>query len=380
MQYVIGIVIAFFLFFLLLGKKGKTTADMLLVCLLLWVGGHIGLYYLYKSEAIYQYPMLLGLSLPMPLFYPPWLYVYTFALCHERLPRFWYLHFIPFFAAYGYLLPFLAQSDEYKIYVFQHRGEGHETFLLLLNITINITGVLYPFLAYRLLQKHRKTIATLFSFQENINLQWLQNMIFGIGGIWVAVLADRDDLVFDGAVLLVLFIGFFGIRQVGIFATHPGTREASDELERLEEAQDPIAQNETERKKYEKSGLNPETADTLYLQLQGLMQEEELYRDGELSLTDLAGRLNTHPNYLSQIINEKEGKNFYDYVNFMRVQAFLAMLARPENRRYTLLAMAYDCGFNSKSAFNRYFRKITGMAPSEYFQENFADADSKPEV
>lgn len=377
MQYIIGAVIAFFLFFLLLGKKGKTPADKLLTLLLFWSGAHILMYYLHISGKLYEYPWLLGWSIPMPLVYPPLLYLYTFALCRERLPRFWWAHFIPAILAYLDLIPFMFQPDEEKINVFKHNGAGHESYLLLVNIAINVTGVVYPVLAYLLLQKHKKTIASLFSFQENINLQWMRNLIFGTAGIWVAVLLNNDELVFDGAVLLVLFIGYFGIRQVGVFATHPGAREASDELEKLEEEQllesESPETNDPERRKYEKSGLTAETADALYRQLQHLMQEEELFRESELSLPDLAERLNTHPNYLSQIINEKEGKNFYDYVNSMRIQAFLDMLARPENRRYTLLAMAYDCGFNSKSAFNRYFKKITGQSPSEYFQANFQE-------
>ena len=76
-----------------------------------------------------------------------------------------------------------------------------------------------------------------------------------------------------------------------------------------------------------------------------------------------------HPNYLSQVINEVEGINFYDYVNRLRVEEFKRLLSLPENQRFTLLALAYDCGFNSKSAFNRCFKKTTGLSPSEYAKQ-----------
>jgi AraC-like DNA-binding protein len=68
------------------------------------------------------------------------------------------------------------------------------------------------------------------------------------------------------------------------------------------------------------------------------------------------------------VINEREGKNFYDYINCLRIEEFKRLAAAPENRKYTLMALAEECGFNSKSSFNRYFKKVTGKAPSEFMQ------------
>ena len=96
------------------------------------------------------------------------------------------------------------------------------------------------------------------------------------------------------------------------------------------------------------------------------MDTEKLYKESDLTLTQLAKQLNTHPNYLSQIINEKEEKNFFDYINTLRTKEFIELIAKSDNQKFTLLGLAYDCGFNSKSSFNKYFRKITGKSPSEY--------------
>jgi YesN/AraC family two-component response regulator len=103
------------------------------------------------------------------------------------------------------------------------------------------------------------------------------------------------------------------------------------------------------------------------------MNTEKVFRESELSLADLARRLNTQPNYLSQVINEREGKNFYDYINSLRVEEFMHLVASPDSRKYTLLGLAQECGFNSKSSFNRYFKKVTGKSPSEFMQ---ADSES----
>jgi AraC-like DNA-binding protein len=137
---------------------------------------------------------------------------------------------------------------------------------------------------------------------------------------------------------------------------------------------DELETQSAEKRKYQKSGLSPESSALLHHQLGQVMTDEKLYRESELSLADLAARLNTQPNYLSQVINEREGKNFYDYINTLRIEEFKRVAASPESRKYTLLALAEQCGFNSKSSFNRYFKKVTGQSPSE-FMLAFSDTE-----
>lgn len=392
MFYTFGISISFFLSLLLIGKRNKTHADYLLSFWLCWIGLHLLFYYLFLSERIYEYPFLLGWTIPMPLLHPPLLYLYTATLCQQQLPKYWGVHFLPVLVCYAYLIPFSLLPAAEKIRVFQMDGVGYEVFMLLVNIGILASGLIYIFLAQRSLHRHRKVIAALFSYETNINLQWLQYLIFGMAGIWLAVMSGVEPLVFGLAVALVLFIGYFGIRQVGIFSNQPALEMARSNFELLDlSAQEPeritgvnpvVLETEepesadaappiptlSDKKKYEKSGLTPELAEVLHQRLKELMLAQQAFKNSELSLTDLAERLETHPNYLSQLINERTGKNFYDYVNSMRVEAFLNLVADPKNRQYTLFALALECGFNSKTAFNRYFKKATGKSPSEYLQ------------
>lgn len=107
-------------------------------------------------------------------------------------------------------------------------------------------------------------------------------------------------------------------------------------------------------------------AATLHEKITVLMDTEKAYTESELSLSDLANRLGTLPNYLSQVINDKEGKNFYDYINTLRIEEFKRLIAIPENQVYTMLSLSYDCGFNSKSTFNKNFKKATKQSPSQY--------------
>ena len=80
----------------------------------------------------------------------------------------------------------------------------------------------------------------------------------------------------------------------------------------------------------------------------------------------VAHELDVHPNTLSQVINSVEQKNFYDFINSLRIEEFKERVAKPENQKYTLLSLALECGFNSKSAFYNAFKKFTNSTPSEF--------------
>jgi AraC-like DNA-binding protein len=90
-----------------------------------------------------------------------------------------------------------------------------------------------------------------------------------------------------------------------------------------------------------------------------------VFLDPEISLSELAARLKTNNSLLSAAINQHFGKNFNDFINYYRVVAFQAAVKSPKNQHLTLLAIALDCGFNSKATFNRAYKKVTGNAPSE---------------
>lgn len=96
------------------------------------------------------------------------------------------------------------------------------------------------------------------------------------------------------------------------------------------------------------------------------MVNEKLYRNPELTLTDLANHLGTNPSLLSKIINRSFGKNFNDYVNEYRVLEVKDQLSNPNNAHLTIMGLAYDAGFNSKATFNRAFKKVTGDSPKTF--------------
>ncbi|CAM3330985.1 helix-turn-helix domain-containing protein [Zobellia roscoffensis] len=127
--------------------------------------------------------------------------------------------------------------------------------------------------------------------------------------------------------------------------------------------------NANERKEPEKTVihlLSPTDADTFMTQLKNYMTEEMPFLKADISLRNLAGEINLHPNKLSWLLNEKLGQNFNDFINSHRVEHFKDIALHPANSHITLLGLAYDSGFNSKTVFNTFFKKETGMTPKQW--------------
>jgi AraC-like DNA-binding protein len=98
------------------------------------------------------------------------------------------------------------------------------------------------------------------------------------------------------------------------------------------------------------------------------MQDEQPYLDPGLSLRGLADLVGIHPNKLSWLINQKMNKNFNEFVNHYRVEHFKRLAGDPDNAHISLIGLAYESGFNSKTVFNTYFKKETGRTPSAYLK------------
>ncbi|MFV8331619.1 helix-turn-helix domain-containing protein [Flavobacterium sp. GSP14] len=114
--------------------------------------------------------------------------------------------------------------------------------------------------------------------------------------------------------------------------------------------------------------VSPET-ELWKSKIETLIQEEKLYQNPELTLTDLAKKLETNVSVISKTINQGFQMNFNDYINNFRIEAVKISLSNGEHKKSTLLGIAYDCGFNSKATFNRAFKKNTGKTPKEYINE-----------
>lgn len=372
MLHIAGIIISIFLAFLLFAKKGKSAADPVLAAWLVVISFHLLCYHLLISGAYTGFPYLLGTEIPLPLVHGPFLYLYTALLTgqtQQRIP--WPIHFLPAAIAYLLLSKFYLLPIADKIAVYENHGKGFETITAIIRYPIVPSGILYVVLSLMMLRKHRVNISKQFSYSEKINLNWLVYLALGMAAIWLSIIFGGDVSTFILVDLFVLFIGYFGIKQVGIFTNRPEPALPQTRETPLPET---ILPSETpnhsaEKTKYRKTALGDDMLSKIHQQLTGLMESEKLFTDPELNLDDLAARLSVSSNALSQVINSLEQRNFYDYINDLRVREFKRLAVLPENSRLTLLSIAYEAGFNSKTSFNRNFKKATGISPREFCQQ-----------
>jgi AraC-like DNA-binding protein len=190
-------------------------------------------------------------------------------------------------------------------------------------------------------------------------------LIIGLGVIWIVILFIKDDrFIFGSASIFIIWAGFFGINQVNVF-----NQNVSRPIENLQTDTDissGINKSVAITTKYQNSALDENAVSLIYKELVAIMDEKKPYVNPDLKLSELANMLNVHPNNLSQVINSVTNKSFYDLINERRIQEFLHLVTLPENKKYTLLTLAFECGFNSKASFNRNFKKIVGKSPSAY--------------
>lgn len=368
--FISGIFMSFFIALLLVTKKDKVLTDKILALWIFIIGIHLLGYYLNQIGYWQKYPHLIGTTAPFPLLHGPMLYLYTlYSLRGDNsLRKIDYLHFTPVILAYLYMFNFFFfYSAEEKLMVDQGEILSLEIFKYVLLIAMLISGITYAMLAYRLTWMHKHKIENNFSYREGINLRWLQNCILAIALVFFSATIiyfmreaigfkfsfNADYIFYLIIILLVFYIGYFGIKHENIFTNNP-------------QINNNLTQNQPESK-YKNSGLKEDDAQKLHQALLDMMSYKKPFLDPKLNLAELAKQLETSPNWLSQVINQYEKNNFHDFVNRYRVEEFIQKAS--ENKNYSILALALDSGFNSKSSFNNVFKKQQGITPSEYLSE-----------
>lgn len=202
-----------------------------------------------------------------------------------------------------------------------------------------------------------QSLKSYYSSLKKVNYDWLKLVVSAFLLMWIVDLAGwiayRLNISTNESQYLLAFISLF-INFV--FAN----------LLILKSLRLPEPADNIEKHKYEKSPLTIQTKNEILSGLDRLMSEEKLYLNSSLNLGDVAQKLSVVPRYLSQVINELRGQNFYDFVNSYRIEEAKKVLSDPAYIEEKILSVLYECGFNSKSVFNTVFKKYTGLTPSMY--------------
>lgn len=153
------------------------------------------------------------------------------------------------------------------------------------------------------------------------------------------------DILWISIPVFIYAIGYYSLKQPEIFRITPNNAKEADS-----------------------NRLKPEQIRKLQKSLNYLMNEEKVYTNQDLTLKYLASRLDTSINDLSWLLNQVYHESFRDYINRYRIDAFLEEINQDKHKSHTILSLALDVGFNSKSTFNRVFKSRIGKTPKEYLK------------
>ncbi len=221
--------------------------------------------------------------------------------------------------------------------------------------------LIYFYRSLRLYREYRTWTQTQFSDPDAVSFRWFRNFLIAF---FLKDLANLSMTVLDVAFELdykqdwwdkLAGVGLIYYLSITGYGQPQPTRRLHFVAEEL--PVEPVQAGKTAGLTAEGQGLRARLLD--------LMETEKPYFDPDLSLPELAQRLGVVPALLSQVINTGLGKNFSDFVNGYRVEAFERAVRQPQNAHLSLLGIALDCGFNSKATFNRAIRKHTGRSPRE---------------
>jgi len=375
----IGAFQAIFFAVLVLSKKGKSVSDKILAGWLFLFAIHLAfVYYSYKAGHVYDIDYGHFPAGAIVLHYSL-MYLYAKSLISKEnvFEAKWLLHIIPTIIFYISTIPLVLLPYEKKAdLVTRITTDSYFNFLfaiIILSITVYLVATL------RLLKKHNVSMRKMFSYVEDIDLSWLRILAFLLVLLWIVISSltayvfyldgtsnimlptDHMELDMQGQSAFVIFVfllGFFGIKQQIIYS--PSTRKEPRNEQNITK--------EIYINQYQKSGLKKEAASAHLKALLSYMKEEQPYLNGKFSLKEVSSALGISTNYLSQVINENLEKNFFDFVNDYRVDLVKQKMTDPSNKNYTLLSLAFDCGFNSKSSFNAIFKKCEGVTPTEFLK------------
>lgn len=351
----------FLVVLLIYGRRLKTTAGVLFM-LYLSAPALISLEYLSFTSGIYHtFPHLLGITFSLVFLIGPLLWFYTRAMLDDtfrlKLRDSWHLLFA--LANTIYSLPLYVSGASAKARVIDIFLAGqlplHFNTKLLFTAHVLHLGI---YLIFNEIQLRSKLRDHQWMSQYKERMDWLRfTRLITVVFLILMALAYLHAASRSRYSLMEIFT--FAISNSVIIYIYAGMLFAKPGLvtgERL--------------KKHKSSKLPEKEVETHLVRLRELIEVEKIFTAPELKLAEVATMMQISPHLLSQIINDHFQQSFVDYINFHRVEEFKKHLASADNEKFTLLTIALEAGFNSKTAFNVAFKKFTGLTPSEYKRLN----------
>ncbi|HQV31983.1 MAG TPA: helix-turn-helix domain-containing protein [Calditrichia bacterium] len=355
----------FFSLILLSQKKGRPAANRLLGILLMLNGHFLLVEVLRNSQQLALLPHLAGTNWPYWFLLGPLFFLYVRTQLRENFSGRQLLHLLPAVWYIWRLWPFYRLPGPEKVEIVQQPWAGGFSWIL---VMMGLSAVIYLGLTYFSLRKWRRAHAN--TRQPGNTFLWLERIVFTF---WLYLMFDFlagnflpllgwpvEPLVRTSTLLISLFVQLVAFTAV---------RSPERVFFNINSEED-LTVEENPAAKYHHSALSEGDIQNYVRHIEALMTREKPHLDSELQLSGLAERAGLSPHNLSQVLNQGFGRNFYDFVNHYRLEEVMERLPDPHYRHQTILGIALDCGFNSKTAFNRFFKKHTGETPSSYLKSH----------
>ncbi|GAB3715476.1 hypothetical protein GCM10027592_56080 [Spirosoma flavus] len=363
--------------FFLTGQRRESLANRCLGCYLLSVSAimlEIGLEYsnyMFQTLALVDYGELFNFVLG-PLFY-----FFVFAKLHRRLPYRWRWHLIPGAIWAINAITWIIQPIEFKYNSYLHAFHPELTFVSVqpympddftglrdyINEMTLVSCLIYTVLSvlevWKAFRKAKlpllgKAPAALAMARNVAAFTMVFPLLIGI------IKATYQEDMGDHFLAAYLTVTIYATTLLVMRGSSVVQEDRAEEVE----TEEPIATEP--RKKYEKSSLSDEQEEALLLRLNQIMDTEKPYLESDLSLPKLAQRINTSPHHLSQILNDRLGQNFFDWLATHRIAEAQILLNNPAINHLKIDEIAERVGYNSPSAFHTAFKRITDLTPAQF--------------
>lgn len=357
---------AFLIGGLLLRKRPTNNANGYLSLLLFLVGIQSLLYSISELDIFIQFPHIIRIDWGIPLLFGPLVYLYTLSLTNQEkiLSNSLYIHFIPYLLNLLILLPFFLKSGEEKILILDYFSNSitigtdiYTKYYHLLRAIICVISVVYGVKAIQILKNYKTSLISEFSSIDKLQLNWLRGFLISFLILSSIFLIITFLLLIDAYPVLDYDQYYFGVTFILIYSA---SYKALNQPEILHHSIETTSKKEATSK--------PQSTELTQLanDLKNHMTENKPHLKGELTATELSSELDISRHKLSQILSDELQTNFYDFVNSYRIEEFKNRISSPSYDHLTLLAIAFDSGFNSKTSFNTIFKKACGKTPSQY--------------
>ena len=325
-------------------------ASLVIVLWNIWVLSHDLDFFRYAPR-FFLIPLNFSLALG------PSLYFYTKSIANTSFTfskKHW-LHFIP--VLLELLVHVIISVEALDKSILATSTNAFFNFIPVIQLLAICSVIFYSAFALKEIRKYHKWLNDNYSNSSEYSLGWLYRLLFIFALFWFLWIPYTlvDYLIYDYKLDIPDYYPLYLLMSV-ITIWISAEAYLKPEIIQLESKSQP----EIEK-------LAP-TEDVIQKAtwLIDQMERNLYYLNPELTLTSLASSLEIHPNRLSKIINEGIGKSFSDFVNEYRTKAVVARLKNPEYDHITLLGISFECGFNSKTTFNRVFKEVMGVTPFEY--------------